>query len=399
MKEGKDIKALLKKFVLNQCSEDEIKVVLEYFQSRSDSSDFLTVEEVMEMIDDISAMDEVSADRIYHKIISIFSQKSKSEPKRLYRKPFYWSYAAAIALICMMAAGYIVWQNKFSFTEDQLISNTADSVLTLPEEAITLERENGHFEIINPDGSRKVLDARGNVIGEQEKGILRYEGGEAIEELVYNTLTVPYGKRFEVVLSDGTAVHLNAGTSLKYPVKFLDSEDNREVFVTGEAFFDVTSDARHPFIVNTGALNIQVLGTRFNVSSYPEDEATDVVLVEGSVHLQSQDLGNQNEFVLKPGEKGRYDKMNHRISKRTVSTSIYTAWMNGELVFRNMAFEDILRKLERHYNLSIENQNKSLAKEKFNASFGDEPVEKVLENLSTIYGIDFTIKDKKVIVQ
>lgn len=398
MKEGKDIKTLLKKFVLNQCSEDEIKEVVEYFRNRTDSTGFLSVEEVMGMIDDIPSMDEASSDRIYQEIMEASKHKARKSQIKLGR-PVFWRYAAAIAVICVIAGGYFVRQNWLSTTQSVKISQI-DNQLTPLEEVITLERENGEFEIIHPDGSRKVTDAHGNVIGEQNKGVLTYGGDEVTEKLVYNTLTVPYGKRFEVVLSDGTSVHLNAGTSLKYPVKFLKSEEIREVFVTGEAYFEVTHDVSHPFIVNTGELAIRVLGTRFNVSTYPEDETTDVVLVEGSVALQqgNAQLDLQSEFLLEPGEKGEFDKKNRRISKRNVATSIYTAWINGELVFRNMAFEDILGKLERHYNISIVNQNETMAKEKFNASFGDEPVEKVLDYLKTIYGIQFTIENNKVIV-
>lgn len=401
MREEKDIKELLKKFVLNQCSEEEIKEIIAYFRGRSHSRDFPSVEEVVEMIGDIPAMDEESADRIFQRIISVSNQQRMEEPKHLFRSPFFWRYAAAIAVLVTLLAGYIIWENPFStLDETPYISQFDEGGLLPDEEAITLKRENGQIEVINPDGFRVVTDADGNVIGEQEKGLLTYKENTGLEKLVFNTLTVPYGKRFEVVLSDGTSVHLNAGTSLRYPVKFLDSENTREVFVTGEAFFDVTPDADQPFIVNTGDMDIRVLGTKFNVSTYPEDETTDVVLVEGSVHMQSQgqENGMRSESILEPGEKGQYVKMNHRMSKRKVVTSIYTAWMNGELVFRNMAFEDILKKLERHYNISIENQNKSLAKEKFNASFGDEPVEKVLGNLSTIYGIDFRIEDNQIIV-
>lgn len=402
MREEKDINDLLEKFILNQCSEKEINTVIEYFRRRTDSTGLLSVEEVMEMIDDIPAMEEASADRIYNKIISI-SEKQRKEPSiRLFWKSTYLRYAAAIALICIMSAGYIVWQNLYTEPRaDQGISVTANGVLTTPEEAITLEKENGQFEVIHPNGSRIVLDARGNVIGEQEKGVLRYEGGTETKSLIHNTLTVPYGKRFKVVLSDGTSVHLNAGTSLKYPVKFLEGEEVRKVYVKGEAFFDVVSDPAHPFIVNTGDLDVRVLGTQFNVSNYPEDQTTDVVLVEGSVRMQQEDAQQKvaSDILLEPGEKGQFDKAKYEMSKRRVVTSLYTAWMKGELVFRNMAFEDILKKLERHYNISIENQNTTLANEIFNASFGDEPVEKVLENLSTIYGIEFTIKDKKLIVQ
>ncbi len=192
MKEEKDIKGLLKKFVLNQCSEREIKDVIEYFRARADSTDFLTVEEVMEMMNAIPEMDERSADRIYQQIIADTNQKRKQAPTHLLKKPFYRRYAAVIAVICVLAAGYFISQNRFLATQPDRTISQVDDLLNIPGEAITLKRENGNFEIINPDGSRKVTDAQGNVIGEQEKGVLTYNAGEKIEKLVHNTLTVPY---------------------------------------------------------------------------------------------------------------------------------------------------------------------------------------------------------------
>src|SRR5690606_22630816 len=139
----------------------------------------------------------------------------------------------------------------------------------------------------------------------------------------------------------------NAGTSLKYPVKFLNGQE-RLVFLTGEAFFDVAEDADHPFIIKADDLNIRVLGTKFNVSAYPEDATADVVLVEGSVGLYDHTAKfDTDTFLLEPSEKGSFNKKEKKLKSEAVSTSTYTSWIEGELVFRNMSFENILRKMER----------------------------------------------------
>ena len=115
------------------------------------------------------------------------------------------------------------------------------------------------------------------MVGNQNGNKIVYDTETTLEKLVYNTIKIPYGKRFELQLSDGTIVHLNSGTTLKYPVKFIAS-GNRQVFLDGEAFFDVAKDKTHPFVVNADNLNVRVLGTHFNVSNYPEDKLTDIVL-------------------------------------------------------------------------------------------------------------------------
>ena len=134
--------------------------------------------------------------------------------------------------------------------------------------------------------------------------------------MVYNTLKIPYGKKFEVQLSDGTIVHLNAGTSLRYPVQFVKNQ-SRQVYLTGEAFFEVSKDKAHPFTVNTQEVNVEVLGTKFNVNSYTEDVSTDVVLVEGKVSLYKDKKTAENQVYLTPGLKGSNIKGQQKITNRS----------------------------------------------------------------------------------
>jgi len=211
-------------------------------------------------------------------------------------------------------------------------------------------------------------------------------------------LTVPYGKRFDIVLSDSTQVHLNAGTSIKYPVKFIKGKD-REVHLTGEAFFEVAKDAGHPFIVNANGLNIRVLGTKFNVSAYPEDSTTKTMLVEGSVGLY-QDIAYNPEKTtfLKPGHLASLNKANKDISVERAEISLYTGWMKGNLIFRHVPFKNIIKKLERHYNVVITNHNKALGNELFTASFDNATLEQVLETFQNNYGLEYRIEKDEIII-
>jgi len=275
-------------------------------------------------------------------------------------------------------------------------SNTSDFN---PENAITIQLEDGSVKIIEDNGTAKITDKNGTVLGSQKGNRLVYNKKNKGGTLVYNTITVPYGKTFQLQLSDGTQAHLNAGSSLKYPVKFLKGKE-RQIFVSGEIYLNVAKDSLRPFIANANNLNIRVLGTRFNISAYPEDMTTDVVLVEGSVSLYSitDEFGTENNTVLKPGYKGSYNREQNGFTTNKVSTGIYTSWMNGKLIFRNMTFENILKKLERHYNVIIKNENRELSKKKFNANFGNEPIRNVLEELKANYDIDYEITDNDTIL-
>ena len=294
--------------------------------------------------------------------------------------------AFAAVFIGLMLSSYLYLQHA---------SHTKTS---RPTNQITLELEDGSIKVIDEQSdSNTFLNKKGHVLGTQKGKRLVYEKGNTIKDLVYNTLTVPYGKRFEIELSDGTTAHLNAGTSIKYPVKFLNGME-RQVFITGEAYFKVAKDSLHPFIVNADQLNVKVLGTAFNVQAYSEDNVSEIVLVEGSVALYDDRENQEEHTLLKPGYKASFNRKNNQIKTKTVHTNIYTSWMHGELVFRHMTFENILKKLERYYNIDIENNNSKLSKTVLNASFGNEPIEVILQSLKENYNIKYTITGNKIMI-
>jgi ferric-dicitrate binding protein FerR (iron transport regulator) len=270
----------------------------------------------------------------------------------------------------------------------------------VPNDAITLELEDGTLKVLEADGTSIMTNNNGNVLLEQKGNQLIYSSDSEVEKLVYNTLTIPHGKTFKLKLSDGTIVHMNAGSSTRYPIKFIKGS-NRKIFITGEAYLDVTKDPSHPFIVNSNYLNIRVLGTKFNINSYPEDDVTEIVLVEGSVSLydESKIYAIKSSALLKPKHKAIFTRKNKDIQIHPVNTNIYTSWRNGELVFRDMTFNNILKKMERHYNITIINNNSNLSKTIFNASFGIVPIEKVLQELREVYGISYTINNRTITIK
>ena len=296
-------------------------------------------------------------------------------------------YAAVVALIFGM--GYMFTGNFINTTAPTHLSNPA---------VITLQLENGNNKVMHEDGTTKVLDSQGKLVGTQSGTKLVYNRDLIIDKLVYNTLTVPYGKRFDIVLSDGTQVQLNAGTSIKYPVKFIKG-NTREVFLNGEAFFDVANDTEHPFIVRANEINVRVLGTQFNVSSYPEDEFVTTVLLEGSVRINGpSDTHDPESLALTPGHKASWHKIDKNISVEKVDVSLYTSWINGRLIFRHMPFKNIIKKLERQYNVIITNNNKELDNELFTASFDVETIEQVFSSFNKNRRIKYHINDTQITI-
>ena len=220
------------------------------------------------------------------------------------------------------------------------------------------------------------------------------------------SIYVPNGETFELVLSDGTKIYLNAGSSITYPLKFIENR-NREVTLVGEAYFEVTEDKLSPFIVNVKDTKVKVLGTSFNVSSYPEEINVTTTLIEGSVALynNSDDYHDTNgKFLmpiktLLPNQKATWNSFENKLSVEDVDGYDYIAWRKGELIFRAQTFREILVKLERHYNVSIESKNESLNNQVFSASFGkEESISAILSTFQKNFPFNFSLNEKVITI-
>lgn len=330
-------------------------------------------------------MDMFDADDSKKELLKLIKKEKKQFKFRKYTKLL--KYAAIIILF--LGIGYFYQQGFF----------TKGSEIIIPKESITLQLENGDIEVINEDGSKNIIDNQGNLLGSQNGSQLVYNNSISKRKLAYNTLSVPYGKRFNIKLSDGTNVYLNAGSSLKYPVKFIEGE-NREVFSEGQVYFDVTKDKNHPFVVTTDKISVRVLGTQFSVSSYTEDKEVSTVLVEGlvSIYDNNKSYNPDTALLLNPGFKADWNKKEGRIKIQEADIEMQTAWIDGKIIFRHVPFENIIKKLERHYNVEIINNNKIFSKDLITASFDVETIEEVFKAISQIHPINYKIESNKIVI-
>ncbi|WP_396635569.1 FecR domain-containing protein [Maribacter sp. R77961] len=371
-----NIEKLIIKYLNNSISKEEwgiLSLWVEQNRNAKEFKEYLRVNYAIEYI-----MREFNTEKTKNSLLEKIKKDKRAVISLNIKR--YLKVAAVVAMV--LSIGY-VFKQDFKF-------NKTKEIVAPSEDTIILELENGNFEVISEGEVTEIKNAEGEVIGTQNGNRLSYNSIQSDNEaLVYNQLKVPFGKRFELEFSDGTVAHLNAGSSLKYPVNFLE-EGKREIFLVGEVYLDVVKDANRPFIVNTSDnLDIEVYGTQFNVSNFPEDKTTEVVLVEGSVGMYVAE--NDETLILEPGFKGSFNRRQKNITTKPVITDVYTSWINGGLVFRQISLENILKKLERHYNVTITNNNLEYAQKRFNANFGDEPVETVLKYFKNTYGIDYTI--------
>lgn len=205
---------------------------------------------------------------------------------------------------------------------------------------------------------------------------------------VFNQLRVPYGKRAFLKLSDGTSLWVNTGSTVIYPTNF--AKDKREIYVEGEVFAEVFHDARHPFIIKTEKLDVQVLGTVFNVSAYKEDKQTNVVLVSGMVNVKPK---NGRATIIKPNQLFAYTEQASTL--REVDVENYTSWHNGNYIFHNEPIENILLRLSRYYNVTMKlppNPSGISCSGKLELK---DNLTQLLNGLSEITSMSFAVKDNE----
>lgn len=163
-----------------------------------------------------------------------------------------------------------------------------------------------------------------------------------------NTIHVPYGKRSTLILADGTKVHINSGSSLVYPADF--ARDKREVYLDGEAYFEVAKEKERLFVVQTASKAVEVLGTKFNVSIDKESNLFETVLVSGKIALDS----NDGRIELAPDQYYGYDANLKQEELKTVDVRNYISWIDGKLKFSRAPLSNVIRKIEKSYNIKIE---------------------------------------------
>ncbi|WP_420400797.1 FecR family protein [Flagellimonas sp.] len=304
-------------------------------------------------------------------------------------------YAAIV--IGVLTVGILLTQFVGEPTEATIVQTEQQD--SDAQEQITITLADGSQQVITQDGSAQLLDKNGRTIAQkQDKGLDFSNTSESgSSNLVFNEIYVPYGQTFKLTLSDGTKVWLNAGTSLRFPQFLNTSTQNRVVYLNGEAYFDVAKDKERPFIVNAENLDIEVLGTQFNVSAYKSDGEIATTLVEGSVSVY-ENSNPDTKVLLSPSYQASFVKENGSITKNKVDTRIYTGWMENLLIIDNLSFAQILDKLERSHNVSIINNATHLEGEIFNGEFENESINSILGTIASSTPFTYTIENNVITI-
>lgn len=376
---------LLIKYLSGQASENDIEELSLWIKKEENQKLF---DEYVKLHFDVSTVfQKEEIDPLKKKLLLKISESEKKKLKSNYSNRLL-KYVA-LCLVLISVAYFTSTQFGFSFFNKGVEKN-------IQEKFVTLETEEGELVRLLPSNQKVITNAKGNSIGNQKGNNLFYDNNVFEAEPTFVTIHVPYGKKFKLDLADGTTVHLNSGSSLRYPTFFKNTE-SRSVSLKGEAFFEVAKDSLHPFYVESNSLQIEVLGTKFNVTNYKETSHIRTVLVEGAVSLNNSQ--STETVLLKPSQKAALDKADKSIAVTQVDTYEYTAWMQGKLIFRNKTFKEICHSLERKYDVQITVENEDLKKEVFDASFDIETIEQVLESFKRSYSFEYTLDSNHIIIK
>lgn len=372
-------KKIIVKYLANKASAIEEAELLNWVQSKKNQKvykKFIKAQYLSDLA--YNSSDHEAAFESFIKEISKIKKGRSYNPKKA--AP-YLKYAAILIGI--------------SITLLFLIKKEEDTTpFVVRNDNVSLQIINGDNEYFSIGTDKVVRTKKGIEVAVVNNGVLKYVSNTEKNKSVYNILNVPFGKTFKVILSDGSTVELNSGSTLKYPSVFKENEP-RIVDLEGEAFFSVSKTISSPFIVNSNTSSIKVLGTEFNVSSYLDDEATEVVLVHGSVGVKINSPANndqQDYSILSPSQMASISKNSKNIKISNVNIDKYIAWRNGDLFFENDKFESIKKILERHYNVKIINHFTELNKFRYNGNFKNDSIEKILNTIKTHTNFSFERK-------
>lgn len=224
---------------------------------------------------------------------------------------------------------------------------------------------------------------------------IRYEKLGSSPAIAMQETINPKGKLVKVILGDHTVITLNANSKIAYPAKF--NGKTREVFLEGEAFFEVAHDQAHPFIVHTSKVKVCVLGTSFNVSAYQEDKVASVAVATGKVGVLANH-GPKDAFVLLPGDQLNYNSRNASAEKFQVDQNDISAWQTGMLIAHNQTLFEISKRIERWYGVQIIFKRKDVEQLRINFKQRNDRLENVMRTLKFAGGIQYQIKGDQVTI-
>ena len=373
---------LVIKYLTDTITDEELLTLFDWLQSRKNQHIFKVLAKVNQNLD-LGYM-PIDVESAYQKTFGV-SENIERPAREKYR--IFAKYAAILIVLFSTVLGIRSLLNTYG-------SGKADN-----DSKTTLEIGEGALHTLDKNGSGTIFNEKNISIATLKQGTLVYNSSNKSEiDSTLNQLTVPYGNRFELKLSDGSTIFLNAGSRLKYP-SFFTGQNSREVYLEGEAFFNIQENKSQPFVVHTEKMNVRVYGTKFNVTNYKDDNQVSAVLTEGSIAVYDPVLpfNVEKTLVLKPGQ--RVATSNDMFIVQEIDPEKYIAWSENKLHFVNDRFGEIMKKLERHFNTVIENRSPQLNDLRYTGTFTTETLTQILDAFRSHTAFEYKLTKNKIIIE
>ncbi|MFV0590297.1 MAG: FecR family protein [Draconibacterium sp.] len=376
-----NIYLLIAKYHKGNISEKEYLILKTWLEEDNDNkrifSEYLVFLKNAQRIHFSAAVDEDVAWKVI---------RSKLEKRKTFRLRPFLKYAAVLLVLVSLSITYrLLTKNT---VRDEVVAET--TIIKPGKPKAILELGDGRsVKLEEMKDSSLALAAGFNIQIKNET--IDYSKSKAVSELT-NTIHIPRGGEYNLVLSDGTHIWLNSESELSFPAKF--SGNKRIISLKGEAYLEVAKNDKLPFIVNVEGTQVEVLGTSFNVKAYENIETT---LVEGKVRIRTN---LSAEAVLSPGDQGIVTEGGEEVTVKQVDIRLYTSWVKGMFAFRSMPLEEIMKTFERWYNVTVTFENDELKQRRFTGNLKrNEEINPHLDVISLTTNVEFEISGDKILVK
>lgn len=386
------LEELIKKYNSGQCTDDE-KAWLEQWYLTFEWSDPKNAperEKLMALKEE--AWSAITAAR--NPDYTGASTLSASRDRQIYRIKWWRLTAAAVFIFAGIFSYYTFFQQAHNSPMENVTRETMFRADVMPGTSkATLVLADGSIVALDSISGDRVKEKDGTLIDKQQGRLVYNSAGSTGGPVLYNTLNIPRGAEYQLVLPDGSRVWLNAASSLKYPTRFTGTE--RKVFLKGEAYFEVAKNAAMPFNVYTGAnMKIEVLGTHFNIMDYDDEAAVKTTLAEGKVKISNQ----QTTVTLMPSQQAVWKKKLQQMSVRQVDPEKEIAWKNGMIEFNDDDLPYIMRQISRWYDVDVSFEG-AVPEESYNGSIPRKATLSEVMQILKIAGVKYWLDNKKLVIR
>ncbi len=355
------IQLLFAKYLRKDCSEMEFEALLTLLITMDEDERNSLSTPLRELWDQAKAgklestADQVNWDHIFNRVLHLADQTQiVPHDEALPRRIGWRRIAAAVMIFGVIISSTIFFLARKSITK---VVRAVAEPLRLPKDILprgnnaTLTLSNGAVIVLDTAISGVIAEQGGEKVIVLDSGKLTYTPTATkrtdSSDLIYNTISTPRAAQYQLELSDGTKVWLNAASSLRYPTSF--NGKDRRVELTGEGYFEVAKNKEKPFFVHAGGMEVVVLGTHFNIMAYEDEDAIQTTLLEGIVKVRHE----YKSDLLKPGEQAILRKDNNNLTESDANINQAVAWKNGYFYFNRTDIKAIMRQVSRWYDLDI----------------------------------------------